>query len=127
MHQTSFMVCKAFDLLKERTKAFSFDVERLKKLERGRNVELGSNSYTIKVPLIKRPLVSFFKLLEVHIHLFSLDNIQKKNVQPVMSNNNVKLINLLTPQLMAYDSNIIRLAISPLEMVNPLMLTTKQL
>jgi hypothetical protein len=74
------------------------------------NVELRSNSYTKKVPLIKRPLVSFFKLLEVHIRLFNVVNIQKRNVQPVMSNKNVKIVNLLTPQLMAYDFKYNRLS-----------------
>jgi len=50
----NFMVCKAFGLLKERIKTFSFNVERLKKLEHAINGELRSNSYTKKVPLIKR-------------------------------------------------------------------------
>jgi hypothetical protein len=34
------MVCKPFGLLKKRTKAFSFDVERFKKLKHARNGEL---------------------------------------------------------------------------------------
>jgi hypothetical protein len=72
------MVCKAFGLLKERTKAFSFDVERFKKVKHTRSGELRSNLYTKKVPLIKRPMVSFFKSLEVHILLLDVDNIRKK-------------------------------------------------
>jgi hypothetical protein len=69
------MVYKASGLLKERTKAFLFDVERLKRLEHARIGELRSNSYTMKAPLTKRPMVSFFKSLEVHIPLFDVDNI----------------------------------------------------
>jgi hypothetical protein len=73
------MVCKASGLLKERTKAFLFDVERLKRLEHARNGELRSNSYTKKAPSAKRPMVSFFKSLEVHIPLLGVDNIRKIN------------------------------------------------
>jgi hypothetical protein len=97
------MVCKASSLLKERTKAFLFDVERLRRLEHARNGELKSNSYTKKVPLVKRSMVSFFESLEVHIPLFGVNNIRKINVQPTMSNNNAKIVNLLAPQPMAYD------------------------
>jgi hypothetical protein len=68
-----------------------------------KNGELKSNSYTKKVLLLKRPMVSFFKLLEVHIPLFNVNNIWKKNVRLVMSNNNIKIINILAPQLMTYD------------------------
>jgi hypothetical protein len=46
MNLTSFIV---FDLLKEKTKAFSFDIEKLKKLEHAKNGELRSNSYTKKL------------------------------------------------------------------------------
>jgi hypothetical protein len=53
----------------------SFDIERFKKLQHARNGELKSNSYIKKVPLIKRPMVSFFKSLDVHIPLFSVHNI----------------------------------------------------
>ncbi len=97
------MVCKASGLLKERTKAFLFDVERLKRLEHARNGELRSNSYTKKVPSAKRPMVSFFKSLEVHIPLLGVDNIRKINVQLAMSNNSAKIINVLAPQPVAYD------------------------
>jgi len=43
------MVYKAFGLLKEKTKAFFIDIEKLKKLEHARNGELKSNSYTKKL------------------------------------------------------------------------------
>ncbi len=62
-----------------------------------KNGELKSNSYTKKVLLLKRPMVSFFKLIEVHIPLFNVNNIRKKNVQPIMSDNNIKIINILAP------------------------------
>jgi hypothetical protein len=51
------MICKASGLLKEKTKAFSFDVERLMRLKHARNGELRSNSYTKKAPSAKRPMV----------------------------------------------------------------------
>ncbi len=62
-----------------------------------KNGELKSNSYTKKVLLLKRPMVSFFKLIEVHIPLFNVNNIRKKNVRPIMSDNNIKIINILAP------------------------------
>jgi hypothetical protein len=68
-----------------------------------KNGELKSNSYTKNVPLAKRPMVSLFKLVEVRIPLFGVNNIRKRNVWLVMSNNNIKIINLLAPQPMAYD------------------------
>jgi hypothetical protein len=69
------MVYKTFGLLKEITNAFSFDVKKLKRLEHGRNGELKSKSYTKKAPSTKKPMVSFFKSLEVHIPLLGVDNI----------------------------------------------------
>jgi hypothetical protein len=71
------MIYKASSLLKETTIAFSFDIERLKKLKHARNRELRSNSYTKKVPLAKRPMVSFFKLLEVHNPFLGVDKYMK--------------------------------------------------
>jgi hypothetical protein len=68
-----------------------------------KNGNLKSNSYNKNVPLAKRPMVSFFEWLEVRIPLFGVSNIRKRNVRLVMSNNNVKIINLLAPQPMAYD------------------------
>jgi len=62
-----------------------------------KNGNLKSNSYNKNVPLAKRPMVSFFKLLEVHIPLFGVDNIRKRNVRATMSNNNIKVRNLLAP------------------------------
>jgi hypothetical protein len=62
-----------------------------------KNGELKSNSYTKKVLLLKRPMVSFFKLLEVHIPLFGVNNIRKRNVRTTMSNNNIKITSLLAP------------------------------
>jgi hypothetical protein len=53
----------------------SFGIERCKRLELARNEELKSNSYIKKVHLTKRPMVSFFKSLEVHIPFCSVNNI----------------------------------------------------
>jgi hypothetical protein len=44
MHQIGFMICKAYGFLKEGTKAFSIDIQKLKKLEHAKNGELKSYS-----------------------------------------------------------------------------------
>lgn len=94
----------AYRMRDENQGKLSSDVERLKGLEHAKNGRLRCYPCIEKAPLAnEKPMVPFPKSLEVYIPASSIGNIQEMDAQLAMSNDSAEVVNLSTPQLVAYN------------------------